>query len=167
MLGAEGIEFYAFAHDAVLAPIGASSVVMEPDASGAMIGSSFVYATARDWARLGQLYLQDGVWNGERLLPEDWNDYVAAPAGASDNQYGAQFWLNLDGETRERFFPGVTDKMYFFAGHEGQYTFIIPDKRMIIVRTGMTRNANAMKSVAPLVKELYDAVGMPADGTGN
>ena len=57
--------------------------------------------------------------------------------------------------------------MYFFAGHEGQYTFIIPDKRMIIVRTGMTRNANAMKSVAPLVKELYDAVGMPADGTGN
>lgn len=167
VLEAEGMEFYAFAHDVVLAPIGAASVVMEPDASGAMIGSSFVFATARDWARLGQLYLQDGVWNGERLLPEGWNDYVAAPAGASDNQYGAQFWLNLDGETRERFFPGVTDEMYFFAGHEGQYTFIIPDKRMIIVRTGMTRGESAMKAVAPLVKELYDAVGMPADETGN
>jgi hypothetical protein len=167
VLEAEGLDFYAFAHEAVLAPIGAASVVMEPDASGAMIGSSFVYATARDWARLGQLYLQDGVWNGERVLPEDWNDYVAAPAGASDNQYGAQFWLNRDGQTRERFFPGVTDEMYFFAGHEGQYTFIIPDKRMVIVRTGMTRGESAMQAVAPLIKEIYDAVGAPADETVN
>ncbi|GJL93325.1 MAG: 6-aminohexanoate-dimer hydrolase [Hyphococcus sp.] len=167
VLEAEGMDFYAFAHDAILSPIGASSVVMEPDASGAMIGSSFVYATARDWARLGQLYLQDGVWNGERLLPENWNDYVATPAGASDNQYGAQFWLNLDSESRERFFPGVTEEMYFFAGHEGQYTFIIPDKRMVIVRTGMTRGQTAMKAVAPLIKEIYDAVGMPADETVN
>ncbi len=162
VLEAEGLEFYAFAHEALLAPIGTASVVMEPDASGAMIGSSFVYATARDWARLGQLYLQDGVWNGERLLPEGWNEYVAAPAGASDNQYGAQFWLNLDGDARERFFPGVTEEMYFFAGHEGQYTFIIPDKRMVIVRTGMTRGESAMKAVAPLVREIYDAVGAPS-----
>ena len=154
---------FAFAHEAILAPIGADNVVLEPDASGNFVGSSFAYATARDWARLGQLYLQDGVWNGERLLPEGWTDYVSAPAAASDNQYGAQFWLNRDGANgRPRFFPGVSEETYFFAGHEGQYVFIVPDKNMVIVRTGMTRGRNAMQAVAPLIAEIYAAVGAPA-----
>ena len=92
----------------VLTAIDAASFTLEPDASGSIIGSSFVYATARDWARLGQLYLQDGVWNGERLLPEGWTDYVKTPASASDGQYGAQFWLNREGDDgRAQFFPGV------------------------------------------------------------
>lgn len=164
-LAEEGVDFFAFAHDAILEPVGASSVILEPDASGSFIGSSYVYATARDWARLGQLYLQDGVWNGERLLPEGWKDYVRTPTAASDRQYGAQFWLNLDGENgRERFVPGVPEETYYFAGHEGQYVFIIPDKRMVIVRTGMTRDRLAIAAVAPLVKDIYDAVGMPDKG---
>lgn len=163
-LAEQEIEFHAFAREAILDPVGAASVVLEPDASGSFIGSSFVYATARDWARLGQLYLQDGVWEGERLLPEGWADYVRSPAAASDGQYGAQFWLNNDGEERPRFFPGVPENMFFFAGHEGQYVFIIPDKRMVIVRTGMTRGRSAMEVVAPLIREIYDSVGMP-DGT--
>ena len=166
VLAADGADFHAFAHDAILEPVGAASVIMEPDASGTVIGSAFVYATARDWARLGQLYLQDGVWNGERLLPEGWADYVSTPTAASDGQYGAHFWLNRDGENRERFFAGVPEEMYFFAGHEGQYTFIIPDKRMVIVRTGQTRGREAMPVVAPLIKEIYDAVGFP-EGGGN
>ncbi len=158
-LAEEGLDFYAFAHEALFAPLGAASVVMEPDASGSALGSSFIYATARDWARLGQLYLQDGVWDGERLLPEDWNDYVAAPAGASDGQYGAQFWLNRDRENgRARFIPGLPEEMYFFSGHEGQFTFIIPGKNMIIVRTGMTRGESVMEAVSPLVTEIYEAV---------
>ncbi len=162
VLEAEGLDFYTFARDAILAPTGAASVTLEPDASGTMIGSSFVYATARDWARLGQLYLQDGVWNGERLLPEGWTDYVAAPAAASDKQYGAQFWLNRDGDSgRARFVPGVPEEMYYFSGHEGQYVIIIPDKQMVIVRTGMTRGRLAKPELAPLIKEIYDAVGAP------
>ncbi len=167
VLEQEGADFFAFAQEAVFEPIGAATVTLEPDASGSVIGSSFVYATARDWARLGQLYLQDGVWNGERLLPEGWADYVKTPAGASDGQYGAQFWLNRDGEAgRERFFPGVPEEMFFFAGHEGQYVFIIPDKRMVVVRTGMTRGRPAMPEVAPLLKEIYDAVGFPDAAVG-
>ena len=124
-------------------------------------GAKKVYATARDWARLGQLYLQDGVWNGERLLPEGWADYVRTPTASSDNQYGAQVWLNGEGETRPRFFPSLPEEMYFFSGHEGQYVFIVPDKRMVVVRAGMTRGENAMEAVAPLLTAIYDAVGAP------
>ena len=164
VLTAQGIEFYAFAREAILDPIGAASVTLEPDASGGFIGSSFVYATARDWARLGQLYLQDGVWDGARLLPEGWTDYVRTPTPASDGEYGAQFWLNFDGaDGRVRLVPGLPEEMYYFAGHEGQYVFIIPDKRMVIVRTGMTRGRSSIEAVTPLVKEIYDAVGMPSD----
>lgn len=160
VLSGEGTDIYSFARSALLAPLGAASVVLEPDASGNVVGSSFMYATARDWARLGQLYLQDGVWNGERLLPEGWTDYVSTPAAASDNQYGAHLWLNRDGANgRERFFPGVSEETYFFAGHEGQYVFIVPGKNMVIVRTGMTRGRNAMQAVGPLIAGIYAAVG--------
>lgn len=155
---------YAFARDAVFDPIGATSFVIEPDAAGGALGSSFVYATARDWARLGELYLRKGVWNGERLLPEGWADVVSTPAAASDKQYGAHFWLNYDGENgRERFVPGAPEELYYMAGHEGQYVFIIPSKRLVIVRTGITRNGIAIDKTAPVVKALYDAVGIPAE----
>ena len=160
-LEAKGIDYHAFSQDALLTPIGAGATTIETDASGSFIGSSFIYATARDWARLGQLYLQDGVWNGERLLPEGWSDYVAAPAAMSDNQYGAHFWLNRDGKDRERFIPGLPEEVYYMAGHEGQYVIIIPSKKMVIVRTGITRGANPIELVAPVVKEIYDGVGKP------
>lgn len=164
LLAEAGIDFNQFARDAILGPIGAERIVMEPDASGTFIGSSFVYATARDWARLGQLYLQDGVWDGVRLLPEGWAAYAAAPATASDGQYGAHFWLNHDGANgRERFIPGAPEDVYFMAGHEGQYVFIIPSKRTVIVRTGMTRGLRALPAVAPLIKEIYDAIGNSTD----
>ena len=160
VLSDAGVDYHQFAWDAVFGPIGATSFVMETDATGTFIGSSFVYATARDWARLGQLYLQDGLWDGGQLLPQGWAEYVAAPATASDNQYGAHFWLNHDGANgRTRFIPGAPEEIYFMAGHEGQYVFIIPSKRLVIVRTGMTRGGPALPAVAPLIKEIYDAVG--------
>lgn len=164
-LNEQGVEFYQFARENLLHPIGAASVVLEPDAAGYLIGSSFVYATARDWARLGQLYLQDGVWNGERLLPEGWADYVAEPASASNGQYGAHFWLNHNGGQRSKFMSGLPEDIYFMSGHEGQYVFIIPSKRMVIVRTGMTRGQNPFPAVAPLITAIYDAVGTPPQQT--
>ncbi len=161
-LAADGVDFYQFARETVFDPVGASNVVLEPDASGSFIGSSYVYATARDWARLGQLYLQDGVWDGERLLPEGWVDYVRRPTTASNGQYGAQFWLNFDGGNgRVRFFEGLPEEMFYFAGHEGQYVFIIPDKRMVIVRTGLTRGRSPVEATTPLIKAIYDAVDAP------
>jgi len=160
VLSAKGVDFYQFAHDALLDPLGAKSVVLEPDASGSFIGSSYVYATARDWARLGQLYLDDGIWDGVRLLPEGWSEYVTSPTTASDRQYGAQFWLNLDGaDGRERYIPDLPESAYYMGGHEGQYVVIVPDKKMVMVRTGMTRGRPAMPEVAPLFSDVYEAVG--------
>lgn len=163
-LSANGVDYHAFARQAIFDPIGAASVVMEPDATGNFIGSSFIYATARDWARLGQLYLQDGVWDGERILPEGWAAYVSAPATAADGQYGAHFWLNRDGQDgRTRFLQDLPEEVYFMSGHEGQFVFIIPSKQMIIVRTGMTRGRPALPATAPLVKEIYQSVGGAAN----
>ena len=162
VLEAAGVNYHQFSKDVLFNPIGAATATMETDASGAFIGSSFVYATARDWARLGQLYLQNGEWAGARLIPEDWANYVSTPANASDGQYGAHFWLNRDGaDGRERFIPGAPEEMYFMAGHEGQYVFIVPSKRTIIVRTGMTRGQRALPVVAPLIKDILDAIGAP------
>jgi CubicO group peptidase (beta-lactamase class C family) len=158
-LEADGIDYHSYAREALFEPIGAASFVLEPDASGTFIGSSFMYATARDWAKLGLLYLNDGVHDGVRLLPERWSRTVATPAAASDGFYGAQFWLNRPGtDGRPKYMPGVPDDAYLMAGHEGQYVLIIPDKRLIIVRTGMTRGTPAMPVVAPTFAAIYAAV---------
>ncbi|MEK7265925.1 MAG: serine hydrolase [Pseudomonadota bacterium] len=158
-LEANDVGYHAFARDAVLGPLGAASFTLEPDASGTFIGSSFIYATARDWAKLGMLYLNDGVVDGLRVLPEGWSRYVAAPASASNAFYGAQFWLNHPGtDGRAKYMPGVPDEAYLMAGHEGQYVLIVPDKNMIIVRTGMTRSKAPMPAVAPAFAAIYAAV---------
>lgn len=158
-LEANDIGYHAFAHLSVFAPIGAPSFTLEPDSSGAFIGSSFVYATTRDWAKLGLLYLNDGVARGVRILPEGWSRYVATPASQSDGFYGAQFWLNNPGtDGRAKYMPGVPDDAYLMAGHEGQYVLIVPDKNLIIVRTGMTRGKEPMPIVAPTFAAIYAAV---------
>lgn len=158
-LEANDTGYHAFARDNIFAPLGMASAVLEPDASGTFIGSSFMYATARDWAKLGLFYLNDGVVEGERILPEGWSRYVATPASASDGFYGAQFWLNNPGtDGRTKYMPGVPDDAYLMAGHEGQYVLIVPDKRVVIVRTGMTRGEEPMPHVAPVFAAIYAAV---------
>jgi hypothetical protein len=158
-LEANDIGYHAFARDNLFAPLGMASAVLEPDASGTFIGSSFMYATARDWAKLGLFYLNDGVVEGQRILPEGWSRYVAKPASASDGFYGAQFWLNHPGTNgRAKYVPGVPDEAYLMAGHEGQYVLIVPDKRLVIVRTGMTRGTEPMALVAPIFAAIYAAV---------
>lgn len=158
-LTAEGRSIQQFAYENVFAPIGAPSFVLETDSAGFPIGSSYVYATARDWARLGQLYLNDGVAGDQRILPEGWSEYVSTPTEASDGEYGAHFWLNLDGANgRKRWVPGLPEDVYSMAGHEGQYVFIIPDAQMVVVRTGQTRGAVPIEVVGPVVSEIRQAV---------
>lgn len=158
-LEADGAFYHSFARDTLFAPLGAASFRLEPDSSGTFIGSSFIYATARDWAKLGLLYLNDGVVDGERLLPEGWSRYVATPAAASDSAYGAHFWLNRPGaEGRAKYFPGVPDDAYMMAGHEGQYVLIVPGDNLVIVRTGLTRAAEAAPRVAPTFAAIVAAV---------
>jgi len=113
--------------------IGMHSAVMEPDAAGTFVGSSYCYATPRDWAKFGQLYLNDGLWEGERILPAGWVEYTYTPAKASENGYGAFFWLNQDGEMAD-----VPKNTYSCQGFQGQRVFILPSQNLVVVRMGLS-----------------------------
>ncbi len=112
--------------------LGMTSMVLETDLSGCFIGSSYGWATPRDWAKFGLLYLNDGVWNGERILPQGWVKYTAKPAKGSDGDYGAQFWLNQGGE-----YPKSPKDMFYCDGYQGQYVYILPSQDLVIVRMGL------------------------------
>lgn len=121
---------------------GVRSVVFEVDASNAYVGSSYIWASPRDWARLGLLYLNDGVWNGERILPEGWVSYSHTPTPPSEMlQYGAAFWLNVgdkDNPSKRRL-PDCPQDVYSMNGYEGQRVFIIPSREMVVIRMGQTK----------------------------
>jgi len=132
--------YAAFPYQALFHKINMYSLLLEPDASGTYIGSSYSYATARDFARFGLLYYNNGWWNGEQLLPENWVKETIKPAAANQLQrYGYQFWLNgLDEkDPGKRWFPDVPADMYFADGFGGQNIFIIPSKKLIVVRLGV------------------------------
>ena len=118
--------------------LGIRRMVLEPDPYGNFLLQGYELGTGRDWLRLGLLYLQDGVWNGERLLPEGWADFVRTPAPAwSEPVYGAFFWLN-----RTRRWPAPEDA-YFMAGAGGQYAIIIPTHDLVVVRLGHYKGSEA------------------------
>lgn len=119
--------------------IGISSATWEPDASGTFVGSSYLWMTPRDYARFGQLYLQDGIWNGERILPEGWVDYSQKPTPAAPRGiYGAQFWRNGSPGS----FPDVPEDAYFANGYQGQSIIIVPSRQLVVVRLGFTASDN-------------------------
>ncbi len=126
-----GAAFEAFMHERLFGPLGMTSVKPRFDEAGTFIGSSFCFATPRDFAKFGLLYLRDGIWDGKRLLPEGWVDYARTPtwqqADCADDPYGAHWWLGIAG-------PGS----FSANGYEGQYTVVIPDLDAVIVRHGKT-----------------------------
>jgi CubicO group peptidase (beta-lactamase class C family) len=128
--------YYRFPSVELFSKLGIYSMVIEPDAGGTFVGSSYSFATARDWARFGLLYLNDGVWNGERILPEGWVKYSSTPTeGALMGQYGAQFWLNAGapGNPSKRTYPDVPTDLFWADGYEGQSVFILPSKKLVVV----------------------------------
>jgi len=133
-LGVEGrgMDYPAFPQRALFDRIGVRSMVIETDPYGNFLAQGAELATARDWARLGNLYLQDGVWNGERILPKGYTTFVStlAPAWEADHNpvYGGFFWLNGDEE-----WP-IPKSAYFMAGAGGQYTFVIPSHDLVVVK---------------------------------
>jgi CubicO group peptidase (beta-lactamase class C family) len=135
-------DYYQFAYREIFHKIGAYSMVIEPDASGTFVGSSFSYATARDWARYGLLYLNDGMWNGEWIFPEGWVKYSTTPAKAAPNgEYGAQIWLNAGNkdDPNQKRFMDVPNDMYLMDGFEGQHVIMIPSRNLVIVRLGLSQ----------------------------
>jgi CubicO group peptidase (beta-lactamase class C family) len=151
-VGGDDRDYLTFPRRALFNKIGMRSAIIEPDPYGNLIGTSFGWATARDWARFGLLYLADGVWEGERVLPEGWADYTVTPAPAAKyKHYGALFWLNAGAnefvktaEERRNHpdtppFPSLPTDAYFAIGHNGQLVAIIPSRELVLVRLGLSR----------------------------
>jgi CubicO group peptidase (beta-lactamase class C family) len=129
-LDAYGPDFEAFMRTRLFDPLGMTSATPKFDAAGAFIGSSYCFCTARDFARFGLLYLRDGVWDTRRILPAGWVDYARTKTWAQPNEdgpYGAHWWLGLGG-------PGS----FSANGYDGQYTIVVPDLDMVVVRHGAT-----------------------------
>jgi CubicO group peptidase (beta-lactamase class C family) len=156
ILGQETIDYWAFPHEALFDRIGMRSAVIEPDSAGNLVGSSFSYATARDWARLGLLYLNDGIWAGERILPEGWVAYTTRPtAQAPGRVYGAHWWLAW----REPEDPADEERpiAYSAQGYEGQYVVVVPEAELVVVRLGQTPTSSGWE-MRPLVEAIVDAL---------
>lgn len=128
-------EYVRYPYEHLFYKIGAYSMVMETDATGSFVGSSYSWATARDWAKLGQLYLQNGNWAGQQILSNDWIQFVKEEAPNSNGIYGGHFWLN-----KGKRFPDVPTDLYSMDGFQGQKVFIIPSKELVVVRLGLTYN---------------------------
>ncbi|MCP3986772.1 MAG: serine hydrolase [bacterium] len=143
-------------------PIGMHSAVFEVDASGSFVGSSLFFATGRDWVRFGQLHLQDGTWNGRRILPEDWTRYLSTPTPKAPlGEYGAGWWLNAGNpdDPAERMWPSVPRDVYAARGMSGQYVVIVPSADLVIVRFGLTQAAeDELQGIEPLIRATIDAV---------
>ncbi len=154
-------DYYTFSQERLFRPLGIRTATFEADRSGNFIGSSYLYASARDWARLGQFCLENGAWNGEQIVPEDWIDYLTTPTStAPNNEYGAQVWLNRnsDDADRRRAFPTLPDDAYYMGGYQGQIVLVVPSEELVIARFGFTpeRNHGVEELAAQIIAQLQN-----------
>ena len=148
-----------FPRRALLDKIGMRNTLVSTDRFGDFILSSQIYTNARDLARFGLLYLQNGVWNGERLLSEDWIDFVRTPAPATvgrGGQYGGQWWLVPENR------HDVPKNAYSTSGNRGQYVVVVPTHDLVIVRRGLDHGRQGFDRWA-LTSEVLKAVGAPTN----
>jgi hypothetical protein len=145
--------YYSFAHEELFNKTGMADAIFEVDPAGTVIGSSYLYATARDYARFALLYQNDGVFNGERILPEGWVNYTVSEASASDGRYGSFFWLN-----RGRDLPSVPEDMYACQGHDGQRIFILPSQELIIIVLGYSPKSKGGMDFDSLLKDILSTL---------
>ncbi len=146
---ASDTEFLGYIRSRLFDPLAINNAHLEPDMTGTPVGSSYLYVTARDYARFGQMYLDGGVANGERILPEGWSDYVAAPASASEGRYGSFFWLNRSGAC-----PDAPEDMYSCQGHDGQEIYIIPSKDLVVVVLGYSPKPDRVIDFNGLLRDI-------------
>ena len=146
-------EFLSYLRDRLFTPLGIVSPTFEPDMSGTPVGSSYLYVTARDFARFGQLFLDDGCVGGRRILPEGWVEWTTAPASDSKGGYGAFFWLN-----RNKACPDAPEDMFSCQGHDGQAIYIIPSKDLVVVVLGYSPKPDRVVDFNRLLKDVISAV---------
>jgi len=154
-LEAANVDYYDFPYKELFDKISMSSAIFELDAAGYFIGSSYIYATPRDFAKFGQLYLQDGVWDNEQILPEGWVDYTGTPAPEADGKYGSHWSLNID----QKVLPGLPEDVIHLGGNDGQMIVVIPSKSAVIVRLGVTRYPATLEAdLYPLIRGIYESL---------
>jgi CubicO group peptidase (beta-lactamase class C family) len=141
--------YYVFANNKLFNKIGAPDAVLEVDPTGTRIGSSYLYATARDFARFGLLFENDGVFNGERILPEGWVKYTTTVASASKGIYGSFFWVN-----KGRSLPSVPEDMFACDGHDGQHIYILPTQKLVVVVLGYSPTSKGGMDTNGLLKDI-------------
>ena len=151
---ASDAEFLAYLRSRLFEPLGIRNACFEPDMSGTPVGSSYLYVTARDYARFGQLYLDDGLAGPARILPEGWVDYTRTPASASQGGYGAFFWLN-----RNRTCPDAPEDMFSCQGHDGQEVYIIPSKNLVVVVLGYSPKPDRVIDFNALLRDIIAQLG--------
>jgi CubicO group peptidase (beta-lactamase class C family) len=157
-VGKRGENFLTWPQRALFDRIGIRRQVLETDPYGNFLITGYDYGTARNWARIGLLYLQDGMWQGERLLPEGWTRFVSTPAPAWKRpEYGGFFWLNRINTWN------LPPDTYFAAGAGGQNTWIVPSRDLVIVRMGHMRGQGPARrttnAALGLVMEAIGATG--------
>jgi CubicO group peptidase (beta-lactamase class C family) len=162
-VGGHAEDVLAFARRELFAPLDMRNVTMEFDQTGTPVGSSYIYATARDWARFGLLYANDGMVGGRRILPEGWLRFSAAPTPGSSEGYAAGFLTNL-GEAKfaqSRVQNGMPTDSIMAAGILGQWIVIAPAQHLVIVRFGATQDWPAfdIQGLVRLVTDANEAVG--------
>jgi CubicO group peptidase (beta-lactamase class C family) len=147
--------YHSLPYEELFYKIGMHSALLEPDASGTFIGSSHCYATARDWARFGMMYCDSGRFAGRQILSATWVLESTSPSAASPRgEYGFQWWLNRGSaaDKSKRIYAALPTDMFFADGFEGQNIFIIPSKKLVVVRLGLTRKRQWGESL--LLQEL-------------
>ncbi|NER64956.1 serine hydrolase [Pseudomonas sp. MAFF212427] len=143
--GMLGTRYAEYPWQALFAPLGIDSAVWEQDGAGTLVGSSYLYLTARDLARVGQLMLDDGRWQGRPLLPAQWvafnrSAFARAPAVPGEATPGGHWWLNQPVASGERPWPDAPADTFAALGHWGQALYVLPTQRLVIVRYGDDRD---------------------------
>jgi CubicO group peptidase (beta-lactamase class C family) len=148
-------EYLRYPRERLFGPLGMRSAVIGTDAAGTLTASSLLYASARDFARLGLLFLQDGVWNGQQILPRDWVVYSRGPSRTlKDGSYGAHLWLRLP-ESANLGVPPMPEDAFYFLGHDEQIVAIVPSRDLVVVRLGLTHEGgdwDHARDLAPIVQ---------------
>jgi CubicO group peptidase (beta-lactamase class C family) len=159
-------EYYSFPSNRLFQKMGMRSVLFEPDASGTLVMSSYVFATARDYARFGLLYCNGGKWNGEQILPEGWAEQTRQPAPVNSlKNYGYQFRLNGKDNhpPHASKFPDVPADLLYADGYAYQEIYIIPSKKLVVVRLGLTLDRSFDENA--FLKDILASLSM--DGRAN
>ena len=145
--------FLGYIRERLFAPLGIRNAVWEVDVAGTPVGSSYLYVRPMDYARFGELYLEDGCVAGERLLQEGWVDYTVTPASDSGGQYGAFFWLNQCGR-----YPDAPADLFSCNGHDGQQIFIIPSRELVVVILGYSPKPDRVIDFNRLLKDVMEVL---------